>query len=127
MTPAELIRDIRNLGGQMVIDGNELALTAPQPLPADLLRKLRAHKAELIRYLTMEAANSDPTERRRLEVLAMLAQEPSLTRAFVTDDMAGAEFVIIAIGIRGVGTCELRIHKSKYDGLAVLDLIQEQH
>jgi hypothetical protein len=125
MTPAEIIQDVLIHGGKVAIDRGDLTLTAPQPLPADLLQELRAHKAELINYLHMEAANSDSAERRRIEVLSMLAQEPSVTHAFVTDDDAKVDYVIVTVGIGGIGTCELRIPREKYDGLAVLKLIEE--
>ncbi len=125
MTPAEIIHNVLSHGGKVAIDEADLTLTAPQPLPADLLQKLRAHKAELIRYFTMEAANSDPAERRRVEVLSMLAREPSITHAFVCDDESEADYVIVTVGIRGIGTCDLRIPRETYDGLPVLELIEE--
>jgi hypothetical protein len=66
-----------------------------------------------------------PADERRKTVLDMLAQEPSITHAFVTDDEAKADHVIVTVGIRGVGTCDLRIPRENYDGLAVLKLIEE--
>jgi hypothetical protein len=32
--------------------------------------------------------------------------------------------VTLTIGIRSLGTCELRIDKPKYDGLALLEIIE---
>ena len=123
MTPAQLIQRVCNHGGQVAIDGSELVLSAPRPLPTDLLHQLRSHKAELVRYLTMEASNSDPAEWRRQEVLAMLARDPTITRVIITDDQADGDFVIGTFGLRDVGTCELRFPRARYEGLAVLELI----
>jgi hypothetical protein len=125
MTPAALLSQIQQHGGKIVLDGSDLALSAPQPLPTDLVQELCLHKPELVAYLNTEAANTDPAERRRCDVLAMLEGNPRITRAFVTDDQAEADHVIVTVGIRGVGTCELRISKERYDGLAVLQLIEE--
>jgi hypothetical protein len=125
MTPAALLSQIQQHGGKMVLDGGDLALTAPQPLPTDLVQELRLHKAELVAYLNTEAANTDPAERRRYDVLAMLEGNPEITHAFVSDEEAEANYVILTVGIRDIGTCDLRIPREKYDGLAVLKLIEE--
>jgi hypothetical protein len=58
-------------------------------------------------------------------MLEILEREPSVTHAFVSDDHAEADHVIVTVGIRGVGTCDLGIPREKYDGLAVLKLIEE--
>ena len=62
-------------------------------------------------------------ERRRQKVLKMLADNPSIQRAFVTDTEADPDNVIIAFAIRDVGTCELLIPHCKYDPFAVLEVI----
>ncbi len=64
------------------------------------------------------------TEARRRVVLKMLQENPNLTHAY-TDNESDPEYVILTIGIRGKGTCDLRIRKDRYDGLAVLRLIHE--
>jgi hypothetical protein len=66
-----------------------------------------------------------PADERRKAVLDMLEQEPSTTHAFITDDLTESNCVIVTVGIRGIGTCDLRIPREKYDGLAVLKLIEE--
>ena len=108
-----------------MLDGGDLALTAPQALPIGLVQELRLRKAELVAFLNAEAVNNDPAERRRCEVLAMLEANPRITHAIVTDDEAEADCVIVTVAIRGIGTCDLRIPREKYDGLAVLQLIEE--
>ena len=51
MSAAELTRDIYRHGGGVSVDGDDLNLTAAQPLPVDLVDQLR-HKAELLKYLS---------------------------------------------------------------------------
>src|SRR5215217_1160140 len=55
MNVAELNRAIHRHGGDETVDGDDLKLTATQPLPAELLNKLRDHKAELLEYLSSNA------------------------------------------------------------------------
>ncbi|MDQ4147514.1 MAG: hypothetical protein M3120_07505, partial [Pseudomonadota bacterium] len=62
MTVAELIREIQRHGGDVIVDGDDLHLSAPQPLSGDLLNQIRDHKAELLAYLNAVVANTvDPT------------------------------------------------------------------
>ncbi len=58
MMAAEVIRDFRRHGGNGIVDGQALNLTATQPPPVDLLNELRTHKAELLTYLNAEADNT---------------------------------------------------------------------
>jgi len=67
----------------------------------------------------------DPlAEVRRQRVLAMLAEQPGIQYAVITDTKADPEAVILALAIRGQATCELRIPRDKYDGVLLLDLIE---
>jgi hypothetical protein len=54
----------------------------------------------------------------------MLAQEPDRQLAITADDEREPEAVILVVAIPERGTCELRIPKSQYDGIAVLELIK---
>lgn len=65
-------------------------------------------------------------EKRRDAVLLMLRQHPEITRAFATDDETDRDYVLLTIGIRGTGTCELRIRRTEYNGMEVLRPIEEQ-
>jgi hypothetical protein len=57
-------------------------------------------------------ANDDAArEARRQQVLSMLAQGPEIQYAITTDDDAEPDAVILALGIRDKGTCEMRIPK----------------
>lgn len=55
MTAAEIIRELHHHGGNVIVDGHELALTAPRPLPTGLVCELRTHKAELLTHLSTES------------------------------------------------------------------------
>jgi hypothetical protein len=59
-------------------------------------------------------------EARRQKVLAMLAENPGIKRAIITDTETDPEHVIIAIGLRGEATGELAIPKAKYDPFLIL-------
>ncbi len=65
------------------------------------------------------------TDARRRVVLKMLEENPNLTHAYATDDESDPEYVILTIGIRGKGTCDMRIRKDRYDDIAVLRLIHK--
>lgn len=54
----------------------------------------------------------------------MLAEHPGTTYAITTDTEAEPDAVIMTLAIRNKATCELRIPKVKYDGLALLEMIE---
>jgi Tetratricopeptide repeat len=84
--------------------------------------------------LAMALRHSDPApddplldpkaDAKRRELLAMLTQEPGIHYSFATDDEREPDNLILAIAIRGKGMCEIRIPKSQYDRIAVLELIK---
>jgi hypothetical protein len=43
MSTADLIQAIHRYGGHVTVDGDDLTLSAPQPLPADLVDQVRTH------------------------------------------------------------------------------------
>jgi hypothetical protein len=63
-------------------------------------------------------------EARRLEVLGMLAADPSKWLAVTTDCKADPDFVLLTLAIRGKATCELRVPRDKYDPFLLLELIE---
>ncbi len=70
------------------------------------------------------AALPDPAmEARRQRVLAVLAERPGIKYAVLVDS-PDADPVIVALGIRGHATCELRIPREKFDPFLLLDLIE---
>lgn len=90
----------------------------------DLRQLIRAHKVELLNALESNTLPDPAAECQRQRVLEMLAQRPGTRYAAVTDIEAEPNAVILALAIRGGGTCELRIPKAKYDGVLLLDLIE---
>jgi hypothetical protein len=43
-----------------------------------------------------------------------------------SDDESEPDAVIVTLAIRGTATCELGIPKDRYDGLAILQMIEQQ-
>ncbi len=56
MQAAELIRTVEQAGGHLEPDGDSLVVEAPKPLPEPIMTELRAHKAEIIDFLTRPVA-----------------------------------------------------------------------
>jgi hypothetical protein len=51
MSALPLIEAVQRAGGAIILQGDRLRLSAPEPLPENLLQELRAHKAEVIDHL----------------------------------------------------------------------------
>ncbi len=56
MLAADLIRIVEKAGGHVEPDGDGLVVEAPEPLPEPIMTELRAHKAEVIDFLTRTVA-----------------------------------------------------------------------
>ncbi len=56
MLAADLIRTVERAGGHLEPDGDGLVVEAPEPLPEPIMTELRAHKAEVIDFLTRPVA-----------------------------------------------------------------------
>ncbi len=56
MQAVELIRAVERAGGHLEPDGDGLVVEAPEPLPEPIMTDLRAHKAEVIDFLTRPVA-----------------------------------------------------------------------
>ncbi len=89
-----------------------------------VLSKCKRDPEALIYYLglTVEHARI----KRREKVLKMLADNPEIMRAFITDAESDQDHVIIALAIRGVGTCELLIPRHKYDPFLLLESFEKE-
>ncbi len=59
-------------------------------------------------------------------MLAMLKHESASRYAMTTDAEAEPGAVILTLAIRDKATCELRMPKSRYDGLKALELLEGQ-
>ena len=60
-------------------------------------------------------------------MLSMLAANPGITHAIASNIEIEPDAVIITVSIRDKATCELTISKDRYDGLAILQMIEEQN
>lgn len=125
-----------DLLGRLALAGVKLTLLGPDKLAAepraaltDELRALiRNHKAELIEALAPiggKRHDERGREIRRQRALAKLAAEPDRQRVAIFDPDADPAFVICTIAIRGVGTCELKIPRAKFDPWAVLEALEQ--
>jgi hypothetical protein len=47
----KLVRDVHSAGGTIVVAGDKLRLSAPDPLPDSLMEELRQHKAEVMQLV----------------------------------------------------------------------------
>ena len=102
-------------------------------LPNELTKPTKAPSVSFVsapsRHISeIEGANEplpDPAmEARRRRVLAMLAERPGIRYAVVTNTEADANAVIVALAIRGVASCELRIPRSKWDPFLFLEAVE---
>ncbi len=80
---------------------------------------------ECFRELAAGIPMPEPSCDRRQRVLAMLTARPDIQYAIVTDSAPETDSVVVALAIRDVGTCELAIPRTKYDGVLLLDLIEK--
>ena len=84
-----------------------------------------ARLATLVLANRPESANRTPADERVEKVVGKLQADPGLRYALETHIHADPEAVILSVAIRGKGACELRIPKSRYDALALLELIEK--
>ena len=46
-----ILREVEELGAQLIVAGDRLRVSAPQPLPDHLVQELRRHKPELLSFV----------------------------------------------------------------------------
>jgi hypothetical protein len=129
MGAPDLLTALWNSGIRLSLDGGSIRAEPKTALTDETRALIRAHKAELIELLR---ARDDPLpdpamEARRQRVLAMLAQNPRIKRAIITDTEADPDNVIVTIGIRDGATCDLAIPKTRYDAFLLLKVIEAQY
>jgi hypothetical protein len=84
---------------------------------------IRVHKSEILAELAANDPVVDPgVERRRARALAMLDADPNRRLAVVAEAGNSAH---ITVAIRGVAVGELTIPAERYDGFALLALMQQ--
>jgi TubC N-terminal docking domain len=132
MSAAEILAELTRRGVRLSAEGERLTYDAPEGVmqPADF-EQLKTHKTELLKALANDA--SAGAEEQLIdakvpdnEAEAMLRKHPNLTHAFVPIETDDPDYEHVVVAIRDKATCVLRIPREKYDGLAVLEWI-EQH
>lgn len=118
MNASEIIEYLkeRNLTVRLT-DDNSLELSPAEKITNELIDRLRKHKPAIIEELKRE--------QRREKVLQMLANNPEIQRAFVTDTESDPHNVILMMAVRDKYSFEMHIPKSKYDPFAVLEVIEK--
>jgi hypothetical protein len=106
-------------------DGN-LEVSPRRLLTDETRRLILEHKAELLEELAGpgDTIADVATRARRQRLLAMLSERRSVRYAVLTDAETEPEAVIVALAIRDVGTCELRIARKKWDGVLFLEMLE---
>jgi hypothetical protein len=72
-----------------------------------------------------ESLQREAKEARRQKALSVLENSPGIRYALISNTGAEGDDVILTLGIRDLGTCELVIPKAKYDAFKVLRMIEE--
>jgi len=112
----ELIEALKADGVTVKADGDFLELSPPEKITEELIQRLKKHKPAIIAELRREE--------RREKVLKMLADNPNIQRAFLTDTESDPDNVILTIAIRDQYSFEMLIPKYKYDAFAILGMIE---
>ena len=124
MTPGAILDALKAKGVRLTRDGGDLIATPRAALTDDLRALIRAHKVELLQAVERSSRpSSKDTEGRRQRALAMLAGTRG-RYAVVTDTETEPEAVILALAIRDIGTCELRIPRARFDPFLLLELVE---
>jgi non-ribosomal peptide synthetase component F len=110
-----LLAQLRSAGLRLSSRGDQLLVEPKAALTGELRAVIRDNKALILREL---AENSPPSftpaqEAARQDVLSRLAVHPDVMRAFNT--RFEHESMIVALAVRGVGTCELAIPIERFN------------
>ena len=116
---AEVLDRLHQRGIRLKAEGDRLIAESASALTDDARTLIRDHKPELLKLLERED--------RRQRVLEMLADAPpEASYAYLTDDKSDPEHVILALAIRGVGTCELSIPRDRYDPFLLMEMLDKE-
>ena len=72
-----------------------------------------------------ESANHSPANEPIEKIISNLGGDSELRYSLETHTDIEPDAVILTLAIRGKAACELRIPKSRYDGIALLELIEK--
>lgn len=129
---SRLLKELRDGGIELAAtaDGKLRVKAAAATLSAECKAEILKHRAELLAALEAERTaqaerakrTAENRDRRRASVLEMLERKPALRYGWLTEPGPFGD-VVVALAIRGVGTCELTIPKKRYDAGKLLELI----
>ncbi len=88
----------------------------PQKPPGDVLTQLT------------QGSDQPKAEERRQQLHQMMAEgDQSKKYCWLTDTECDPEYVILALAIRDVATCELKIPREKYDPFLLMETLGKEH
>jgi class 3 adenylate cyclase len=99
---------------------------APHPAFASQLQRSVATVATVAggaREKSIGDGLSPAAQARRERVLQMLAESPGMKRAVIVDDESDPDRVIVAVAVRGLGTCDVCIARERFDPFLLLEII----
>lgn len=117
MTPEEIIDQAISEGLILTLsdDGN-IKVAGDQSIIDKWLPLLREYKSGIVDLLKIEL--------KQQRVREMLTADPNKKYAILVDD-AESDPVVVTVGIRGLATFELHIPLVRYDGIALLQVLDE--
>src|SRR5258708_34353892 len=134
MGAPDVLARLSALGVTLSTDGGSLVASPRSALTDEARELIRQHKAELRTALESprdeQPALAAGAESRRQIATAMLEARPGVRYALVVDeeDPSYPDCVVLGVGIRSddgtVRTCDLIVPRERYDGFALLDLIE---
>jgi len=116
-----LMSELESQGASFQLDDDHLIVKAPAGV-IDLAtsKRLRREKRQVMAVL------SNAVEKRRKQILQMMAEDDKCKKYYwLTDTEADPRFVILALAIRDVGTCELNIPRAKYDPFLLVKTLDQ--
>jgi hypothetical protein len=118
---SDLVARLALAGVKLSAEGANLVAEPRAALTDELRALIQANKRAILEAL---APIERGRELRRERALRKLAEEPDKQRVAVFDSDSDQAFVLCTVAIRGVGTCELRIPRDRYDPWLVLEALQ---
>ena len=130
MTPATIIKQATADGVNLVLsDTGKIKVTGDQVAVNRWVALLQEHKASIIEALKIGAGDTAsiprPADERIGKMVDKLKGDPGLRYAMQDHDQIEPDAVILTLAIWGKGACELRIPKSRYDGIVLLKLVEK--
>lgn len=81
MTAAEIVDQVCTSGAKITVAGDYLELTAPRPLPDELLGRVAAHKPEIMKILRRQDTEAEDLREYFEERAGILEYDGGLPRA----------------------------------------------